>query len=81
MNNAAKHSDAGLLRVSLSKEDQTIVLGVEDDGKGFDVEKGLSRHQLGLIGMQERTKLAGGLFSLSSQMGRGTTIRAVWPCE
>ena len=37
-NNIAKHSGADRVRVVLKKDDKRIVLLIEDNGRGFDVE-------------------------------------------
>jgi signal transduction histidine kinase len=83
LNNVFRHSKANLVRISLQKAEREIKLIIEDDGSGF--ESGPQNlyqktgHGLGLISMEERTKLAGGTFSIESQLWEGTTIKAVWP--
>ena len=83
MNNAAKHSGADRLTVSLSKGDGKIHLAIADNGRGFDLERLFPREGptggLGLSSMRERTELSGGSFHLVSAKERGTTIRASWP--
>jgi two-component system sensor histidine kinase UhpB len=65
--------------VTLRHEAGRLVLAVKDDGQGFDAaaarREALSGKSLGLIGMQERVRLAGGEFLLDSAPGRGTEIR------
>jgi len=34
---------------------------------------------LGLLGMRERVEMVGGVFSVDSTLGKGTTIRALIP--
>jgi PAS domain S-box-containing protein len=81
-NNAAKHSAAENIQISLDKTDGEIRLAVEDDGQGFDLEDLLSanteRRGFGITSMKERTELSGGSFSIKSAIGQGTTIRASW---
>ena len=83
LNNVAKHSQAQNVNVSLCKSSNLIELTVEDDGRGFDATQARVAQRtsagLGLEGMRERAELFGGKFSLDSRMGRGTTIRALWP--
>ena len=79
MNNAAKHSKADRIRVSLIGEDGTIQLIIEDNGQGFNVEEHHSKagpKGLGLGSMRERVELSGGEFTIESATGKGTTIRA-----
>lgn len=80
--NARLHAEAresaGRLRV-LSR--QLIV--VRDDGAGFDVaavrERARQGASLGLLGLEERVRLAGGAIEIESARGQGTEIRAVFP--
>jgi PAS domain S-box-containing protein len=83
MNNVAKHSQANLVRLSLTKKENDIELVIRDNGMGFDLEEVLSPERsnrgLGLASMRERIELSGGTFALDSTVGKGTTIRASWP--
>jgi PAS domain S-box-containing protein len=83
MNNAAKHSKADLIRISLRKVHNKMELSLKDNGCGFNVQQHLSlgdsRRGLGLTSMRERTELSGGSFALESAEGKGTMIRASWP--
>ena len=82
LNNIAKHSQAGLTRITLEKNRGGILLKVEDNGRGFDMNElsGVSNKMrgLGLRSMRERASLSGGSFTLESRVGSGTIIRAVW---
>ncbi len=84
MNNIAKHSKADLVRLSLRKMDGKIQLVLEDNGQGFDLKEILgsesAKRGLGLTSMRERTELSGGSFAIESAEGKGTTVRASWPC-
>jgi len=80
--NNAKYSKASLVHVFLLRRDLTIELTIQDDGEGFDMEKEeftASELALSLDGMKERTEITGGSFSIESVIGKGTTIRALWP--
>jgi signal transduction histidine kinase len=83
MNNAAKHSKADLVRISLRKVHNKMELFVQDNGRGFSVQQRLSlgdsKRGLGLTSMKERTELSGGSFAVESAEGKGTIIRASWP--
>ena len=80
-NNVAKHSKAERVDITLSKNGFGVELVVADDGVGIDMEPTLrtnSARTLGLTSMRERAELAGGVFSIESAPGKGTTIRACW---
>jgi signal transduction histidine kinase len=84
-NNVAKHSGADTVKLSLAKNKRTIELTIEDNGKGFDLQKMLqeNRHKrgLGLQTIRERTELFNGSLDIKSERGKGTTIRANWPLQ
>jgi PAS domain S-box-containing protein len=77
MNNIAKYSKAGLVNLALRKEDDKILLTIQDNGQGFDLKT--TKRGLGLSTMRERAELSGGSFDLESTIGKGTLIRVSWP--
>jgi PAS domain S-box-containing protein len=83
MNNIAKHSHSTLVRLSLRKLNDRMELILQDNGRGFNLEKVASQETttrgLGLTSMRERTELSGGSFNIESTEGKGTIIRASWP--
>lgn len=82
MNNIGKHSKANLVHIALKRTDGRIDMVVEDDGQGFDVEEAKSgkvaSRGLGLTSMRERAELSGGVFSIESNKGAGSKVRASW---
>lgn len=84
LNNAAKHSRASRVLVSLKKVKDKIQLTIEDNGKGFDMKKVAMDNEtptldgLGLMSMQERAELTGGSLVIESQLKKGTAIIASW---
>lgn len=73
--NVIRHASAGLVRLSLTREDDEVVLRVRDDGRGFDPETVLLEGRgLGLVGMVERARLVGGGLEVSSEPGTGTEV-------
>jgi PAS domain S-box-containing protein len=83
LNNAARHSAATGITLSLSRADETIVLRIRDDGKGFEPGQAPRQdsplHGFGLNSMQERAELLGGTFRIMSTPLGGTTICAELP--
>jgi signal transduction histidine kinase len=74
LNNALKHSAASAVYVHLQRVDECIELSVVDNGVGFEVETARSAGRFGLVGMQERATEMGGLLTLHSAPGEGTTV-------
>jgi signal transduction histidine kinase len=70
----------GVHRVSIviHRRPEEVLTVIEDDGRGFDVEAALSlppgQRRLGIFGMQERARLAGGTLSIESEAGIGTAV-------
>ena len=72
--NAAKHSEAGNVDLTVHVEDHTLILDVMDDGKGG------AHPASGLKGLGDRVAAVGGRLTLSSPHGGPTIIRAEIPC-
>ena len=85
LSNVLKHAGAIHLDVRLLYVDGRLQLTLKDDGRGFDAEAArraaLSGKSLGLLGMQERVRLAGGEIMMDSAPGKGTEIRVTLPGE
>jgi two-component system NarL family sensor kinase len=83
VSNVAKHAKARRAVVVLEFGAADVRLVVEDDGRGFDVEKAMERsahdESIGLRSMRERVEAQGGRLSVSSG-DRGTTVEVVVPC-
>ena len=79
LQNAMRHSGVRQFEVSLKGALNEIQLTVHDAGTGFDPEKPISGHGLGLTSMRERLNLVHGQLSIDTQLQRGTTIRARVP--
>jgi signal transduction histidine kinase len=76
LRNVAKHSGARNAVVSLARVNGAVELRVADSGAGFDPGQAREFRGLGLISMEERVKLLGGSFELTTQPGVGTEVRA-----
>ncbi len=80
LNNVGKHAQATHVSVLLEYRDKEIVLIVEDDGRGFELDAAATeRRGMGLTGMEERIALIGGQLEIESSPGKGTTIYARVP--
>ncbi len=79
INNVWKHSEATRATISLRYELDKVILTIEDNGKGFQVDEKPAVEGvggLGLIGMKERAQLIGANLKIKSNPGKGTTISA-----
>ena len=79
LKNVDRHAHATHVNVTLNLEGEQLLVTVEDDGSGFEVEETLAvakeRKALGLATIQERIELLGGKMELDSRMGQGTKVR------
>jgi signal transduction histidine kinase len=72
INNAAKYSNASLLKISLTKENNHLHLKVVDNGKGFD--EATVKAGNGLGNLHERAAKIDGTLSIKSKLGKGTEV-------
>jgi signal transduction histidine kinase len=73
--NAAKHSRAGRVEISVGEHDGMLAVEVTDDGKG-----GADPAGGGLGGLRRRVEALDGTLTVESPTGGPTTIRAELPC-
>jgi two-component system sensor histidine kinase UhpB len=73
LSNAAQHARPSRVELELDARDGGVELRVRDDGDGFDPRVGRNGG-LGLAGMAERARLAGGVLDLRSSRGGGTEL-------
>jgi signal transduction histidine kinase len=83
LNNAREHGNASHVRVTVRATGVRLTLQVVDNGSGFNVRETAAaaarRGRLGIVGMHERVRLLGGVLSIASAPGTGTTISASIP--
>lgn len=78
--NISKHATAKRVSVNVDILDETLILEIQDDGRGFDPSAVPETGHFGLIGMHERVKLVNGTFEVISGPGEGTTVKVRIPC-
>ena len=85
LNNIAKHAQADRVEISLVKRDSRIYASIQDNGKGFDLERVLHLESpergFGVVGIQERVSLLGGQMDIQTKPGFGTLIHFEIPYE
>jgi PAS domain S-box-containing protein len=78
LNNVHKHSEATQVKVAIKALPEKVTITLEDNGKGFVVEeiknRPRERRGLGLASMEERLRMLGSPFNLTSQPGVGTRL-------
>ena len=84
-NNAAKHSGASRILLSLKKQQERLRLAIRDNGRGFSPETH-ERSKTGALGqgltsIRERVRLSMGRLEITSSPGQGVEILAEWDIE
>jgi signal transduction histidine kinase len=74
LTNVVRHADASHVTVSAMRRADSIVVVVEDDGKGIDAGSVLDSQSWGIVGMHERVRYYGGELTISGAPGHGTKI-------
>jgi signal transduction histidine kinase len=77
LQNVAKYAAASHAVVRLAGDAHHVAFGVEDDGRGFDVQA--AKHGSGLTNMDDRISALGGTLEVRSHPGQGTTIAGSIP--
>jgi signal transduction histidine kinase len=78
--NVVRHARAShcSIRIRLDEEAGTLIVEVEDDGRGIRDEDSAG---VGMISMRERTEELGGWCTVESVVGGGTLVRALLPFQ
>ncbi len=85
LTNVTKHARAVNVAVTMRVAPGQVLLSIEDDGAGFDVDaavrKGPDSGRLGLSAMRERARMLGSSVEVRSGQGEGTRISVRIPLE
>jgi signal transduction histidine kinase len=79
LRNIWQHAGASEVTLAVRRASDALDIEIADDGLGFDRAEGRGRGGLGLASMEERARLLGGRFEVTSAPGEGTRIRVSVP--
>jgi len=83
LKNIEKHSRASSAEITVEFSQDRTKLIIHDNGRGFDMKGNRSElpraGKLGLVGIEERTRIAGGTLTLQSEPGKGTVVEVQVP--
>ena len=78
LGNARRHSGASAVEMSIDFGEDALTIMASDNGRGFHMPQRASElvpsGKLGIVGMRERARLAGGTLIIQSEVGEGTTV-------
>ncbi|MFB3926781.1 MAG: PAS domain S-box protein, partial [Syntrophales bacterium] len=72
LTNIMRHAGASKVDIHLRRENNNLILTVEDNGRGITEEEINNVNSLGIIGMKERIATQGGEFNICGIPGKGT---------
>lgn len=72
--NVSRHARASRVRLWASRGPEGLDVYLRDDGCGFDPAGTQARRRLGLVGLRERARAAGGKLEIRSMPGAGTLV-------
>ncbi len=81
LTNIARHAQASEVRIRLETEEGWLSLEVSDNGIGVSQETLMNTRSLGVVGMRERARIAGGELTIGNGPVRGTLIVARFPVQ
>ena len=75
LNNILKHANASEITIQLIQHEMELIFMMEDNGKGFDLQKGLEKiDSRGLKNLYSRLALIDGKIKIDSSKNAGTSI-------
>jgi signal transduction histidine kinase len=82
--NSVRHADPRQIALSIEYDAKSVILTVEDEGRGFDTEQRTNGQQMrgfGLRGMEKRARSIYAQLEVTSEPGVGTRVRVAAPLE
>jgi signal transduction histidine kinase len=79
LSNAARHARAKKIKLSLTKQAETLTLKVEDDGIGFEVPTTISPGHHGLANIKKRASILNAKLKVESIPSQGTCLTLTIP--
>jgi signal transduction histidine kinase len=81
LTNVTRHAKATRVDVSVRRAGNVLILGVADNGIGFEADTLSGLRSLGLVGMRERALACGGVLLVQGKPGEGTSIVVTIPLK
>jgi two-component system NarL family sensor kinase len=79
INNVIKHAGANRVDISLTRDESSIRLSIEDNGKGFDANDPEFKAGMGLGNLRSRINFLNGKVEVDSHPGSGTLVSVYIP--
>ncbi|RJG00264.1 PAS domain S-box protein [Noviherbaspirillum sedimenti] len=79
LTNIARHAEATRVEIDAGQVDGVLLVTVQDNGKGIDLQAVSNRKSYGLTGMAERARQFGANLEISGAPGGGTRVLLRYP--
>ncbi len=79
VNNMIKHADASFINLSISKLENSLILNIQDNGKGLDDESISNSSGIGWKNINARVHMMDGKIKIESEKLAGTQIQITLP--
>ncbi len=79
VNNAIKHASPHQIIIQVVEEDERYSITVEDDGRGFEIDKLKNNNSAGLHNINSRIRFLNGNLHIQSSIELGTSIEFYFP--
>jgi two-component system sensor histidine kinase UhpB len=74
LTNVVRHAEASQVSIHAKEQGGVILVKIQDDGKGIEAASPHDRQSWGILGMHERAMHFGGVLTITSAAGSGTTV-------
>jgi signal transduction histidine kinase len=81
LTNVARHAQASMVQIDLSRQDDGFCMTITDNGVGFFPGCRRKPNSFGLLGIGERISALGGEFAVESDPGQGTVLKVTIPVD
>jgi len=81
LTNIARHAQATEVLIELDRKSDSVVLRVQDNGRGISTKELQGTMSLGLVGMRERIRPWNGTLTIAGKKGRGTVVTVQIPLD
>lgn len=75
LQNIVKHAEATRVSLTLEYTLESLIITIEDNGRGFDTEEADKSHSLGFRNMKNRAKLLKAQLDITSEAGKGSLLK------
>ncbi|SNS72900.1 PAS domain S-box-containing protein [Noviherbaspirillum humi] len=81
LTNVVRHAQASAVTIRAVREEDSVLIELEDNGRGVEPGSYLNSRSWGIVGMHERARYLGGELSIAGVAGQGTVVTLRMPIE